>query len=99
MLPFFLYFRSECPLLPIPGFYHLPQLAASKTTNVLAGPKPALCKERGRHNGEYEHTKKKTNINLLGFAVPHFMMVSMLLSPGIRCELSRHHLGENLESL
>lgn len=50
-------FRPECPLLPIPGFYHLPQLAAGKATHVLVGSKPALCKERGRHNGEYDHKK------------------------------------------
>lgn len=48
-----LYFRPECPLLPIPGFYYLPQLAAGKASHVLVGSKPALCKERGRHNGEY----------------------------------------------
>lgn len=47
-----LYFRPECSLLPIPGFYHLPQLAAGKATDVLVGSKPALCKKRGRHNGE-----------------------------------------------
>lgn len=64
----YLHFRSECPLLPVPGFYHLPQLAAGKATDVLAGPKPALCKERGRHNGEYQHTQKTNPFSL------HFVM-------------------------
>lgn len=54
---FLFIFRPECPLLPIPGFYHLPQLAAGKATHVLVGSKPALRKERGRHNGEYDHKK------------------------------------------
>lgn len=44
--------RSECPLLPVPGFGHLPKLAAGEGPDVLVGPKPALCQERGRHNGE-----------------------------------------------
>lgn len=45
--------RSECALLPVPGFNHLPQLAAGKAAYVLVGPKPALCQERGGHNGEW----------------------------------------------
>lgn len=43
--------RPERPLLPVPGFSHLPQLEASEAAHVLVGPEPALCQERGRRDG------------------------------------------------
>lgn len=78
MFPLCHYFRSECDLLPIPGFYHLPQLAAGETANVLVGPKPALRKERGRHNGEHDHRKRIKCISIY-CEDPHSVMVCSVL--------------------
>lgn len=49
----FCYNRSECSLLPVPGFHHLPQLAASEAPHVLVGLKPASCQKRSRRHGGF----------------------------------------------
>lgn len=107
-----LLFRSECALLPLPCFHHFPQLAAGKAANVLAGPKPALCQERGGYNGEWcrlTHTHTNTEREREWLICMHqlcstteglsiiVMRLSALLSAGVCCELPCHHLGENPE--
>lgn len=49
---FFCLLRFERALLPVPGFHHLPQLAAGEAAHVLVGPKLALRQARGGYNGQ-----------------------------------------------
>lgn len=79
--------RSECPLLPVPGFHHLPELAASETAYVLVGPKPALCQERGRRNGEWFRLTEKV-IYLIDLHPPPSQLCP--LSGGLSAFIMRH---------
>lgn len=45
-------FRSQCPLLPLPGVPHLPELGSGEDAVVLAGPQSALRHTRSRCYGE-----------------------------------------------
>lgn len=99
--------RSECPLLPLPGFNHLPQLAAGEAADVLAGSEPALCQKRGRYNGERCRLAAENNFPVdlhalicatIGRLLITVMRLRSLLPTGIRRELPCHHLGENPES-
>lgn len=44
-------FRSQCPLLPLPGVPHLPELGSSEGAVVLAGPQSTLRHTRSRCHG------------------------------------------------
>lgn len=90
--------RSERALLSVPGFHHLPQLAAGKAPYVLVGPKPALRQERGGHNGEWCCLTWKIFFRFARTSCAHCRGLSALLPAGICCELPCHHLGENPES-
>lgn len=70
---FLLHLRSECVVLPVLGFHHLPQLATSETAHVLVRSKPAVCQERSRYYGGLWTFSVKIPIDLLSLLKAFFM--------------------------